>query len=226
MSDQTDFVVDDAQDQGFEQAETATETPAWADTLMSHVTDLSSKVDSFVPQEQTPSFQQLADPSYDPYADQGYEPEQYEQQPQVDQMGNQQQAMSQQQAEQYLQGLIDRGVESRLTPYMAQQRALQIEQQYPELQKPEVVGQLQQDAVRLAQSMGNPDLARNPDFLLLAYQAKQAASSASQQTAADEQPGSGLEGGGAQAPGEETPNLAERMLAAGPTGPAAQFWGA
>jgi hypothetical protein len=200
------------------------------DALLTHLQEMSGKLDQLIPPAgQGPTFGQVTDPTFDPYEPfESYEAEDFGQQ-QEPQYEQQQQGMSQEQAMQWLQSEIDRGVQTAVSPFMAQQRARELESQYPDLARPEVVQAIAPVAQRLAASMGlGQDAWRNPDFLATVYQAQQAQQTASQQTAPeDQQPGEGLERGGAGAPGaNDEPNVAERILAAYPHGGAAQFWGA
>jgi hypothetical protein len=206
------------------------------DALLSHMEAMSSKLDQLIPQAQAPSFQQLTDPSFDPFEgydqepepeydfqQQGYDPQQPQYEPQ------QQQGMDPNQALQWLQNEIQQGVQAQIAPMVAQQRAREIETQYPDLAKPETIQQIAPIAVNLAQSMGLPsDGWRNPDFLLMVYQAQQAQTISSQQIAPEDQQfdQQGFERGGAGVPDSGEPNLAERLLAAYPHGSAAEFWGA
>jgi len=209
-------------------------------------------------QQQGPTFGQITDPAFDPYADgqmpsyeepdYGQYQQSYEQQYGPGRVGDpayqgrvgyddqtgypgQYQPPGQVdpgQALQWIQDQISEGVQAQMGPFMAQQRAREIEAQYPDLSKPETIQQIAPVAQQLAASMNlGPDGWRNPDFLLMVYQAQQAQTNASQQIAAeDQQPGQAFEGGGAGVPDAGEPNLAERILAAYPHGSAAQFWGA
>lgn len=203
-----------------------TEAPAPADvsSLMPYLEELTSKVDSLVPQqEQGPSFSEAVDPAYDPWG--GFQQE--TQEPQFEQPGQYDQGQGDpNQALQWIQDQINQGVQAAVTPFMAQTRARELESQYPDLQKPEIVQSLIPHAQRLAQAMGTPNAWNNPDLLLMVYQAQTGQQTASQQTAADEQPGMGLEAGGAQQPSADEPNQAERLLNAWGNSDERSFWGA
>lgn len=236
MAEQTD-----GQDAGFDGGEVQGTEQGGQDVLLGHLQEMSTKLDQLIPQApEGPSFGEITDPSYDPYENYGQEYEQPEpqydpaydpayqqpyQQPQSEPPG-----MSPDQAREWLQGEIQKGVQEAVNPIVAQQRAMQLEAQFPDLKNPETIQQITPEAQRLAQSMGlGPDGWRNPDFLAMVYQAQQARQSASQQIAPEDQQfdANGYEGGGAGAPnaGDE-PNMAERILAAYPHGDAHTFWGA
>jgi len=240
MADQTETV-----DQGTPDGGVPEGGGSQFDALTSHMEQMSAKLDQLVPQQQQgPTFGQITDPNYDPYPDleqfdqsYGQEPDygqyqqQYEQQqydPSYGQQPQQQQQVDPNAALQWIQQQIQEGVQQQVAPFMAQQRAREIEGQYPDLAKPETIQQIAPVAQQLAANMGmGPDGWRNPDFLLMVYQAQQGQQTASQQIAAeDQQPGQEFEGGGAGAPDAGEPNLAERILNAYPHGSAAQFWGA
>lgn len=143
------------------------------------------------------------------YQDQGqYQPGQYAPDPAMDAHAQQQQAM--QQLDQYVQQRVQQAIE----PVRIEQQVTELQNRYPDLQKPEVYTKVFNQAVQEAKRMGNPEMARQPRMIELVYLAQTGQERASQETPADGgQQGVHLEGGGA-APQEPEMDAADRMLQA------------
>lgn len=109
------------------------------------------------PQQPEPVSAYDDETGYDPYDQSGYD--QY-QQPQVDPVQAQQQAM--QELQTFIQTQVQQGVQQQVQPWIHQQEVTRLEQTYPDLQKPEVVGPLVEEARRFAEQLGNPQLATSP----------------------------------------------------------------
>lgn len=113
----------------------------------------------------------------------------------------------------YIAQQVQQGVQQHVTPYIQQQRANELERQYPDLADPKKAGEVVQATAQYAQKLGRPELARDPQLVELVYLAQQARSNASQETPAGGEQGVHLESGGA-APQAEEMDPADRMLQA------------
>lgn len=212
-------------DQAAEPTQTA-DAPEQAapDPIMQRMEELTSKVDSLLPQE--PEQPGLTDSLYDQtYTGQEAEqdPGQYDQQQGYDPgQYDGTQDLPPEQAAQQVNDLIDARVREQLAPIQQQQvqreqyqKALQLEQKYPDLQKGEVVGPVMKEVQARAMRSGNPDMVRDPEFIELVYLAQQAKTNASQQTAADGGSEAHLEGDGASPQQAEEDDFAQRVVNAG-----------
>lgn len=198
--------------------------------LMGRMDELAQSVKSLTPQQQDPQFGGLSDSIYgqqgfedgqqpDWNQQDGYEAGQY-----GDQFDGMDPQAQQRAAEQEVNRIIDARVQEALAPHLAQQQqrqayeqAVRLEQKYPDLQKPEIVGPVMQEAQARAMRSGRPDLIQDPEFIELVYLAKQAQTNASQQTAADGGSEAHIEGEGA-VPDAPEDDFAQRVVNAGPGG--------
>lgn len=170
----------------------------------------------------------LEDDSFEPYQDQSYDP--YSQQAQPDQ----QQALAQLQAyiAEQAGGIADQkvgAVQQQMQQYIQQQEVARLEKQYPDLNKPEVVGPLVVEAQNFARQLGRPELATSPAMIEKLYLAQQASARAAQETPADGDQEVHLEGGGAGQQGSSSPedDLVSRVVNAGGADASGRaFWGA
>lgn len=132
------------------------------------------------------------------------------------------QSQSQAAVQQALSEALPQALEQALAPVhdrFLQQDADALEQRYPALADPETQSAVVQEAVRFAQQLGNPELARNPQVVEQAYLAWCARNG----TAAVPASGEGdaqLEGGGGGNPGDagDGPSIQEQIVSAGGRG--------
>lgn len=209
------------------QQETAAEPPAQTnDALMSRLDEMAAQMSKLTAPSE-PEWQggisdlpyaegdTSQDAPFDPYqqvpGSEQYQPGQYDTGYEADPAQAQQQAM--QQLQSYISEQVQQGVQQHVTPYIQQQRANELERQYPALADPKTAGEVVQQTAAYAQKLGRPELARDPQLVELVYLAQQARNSASQETPADGDQGVHLESGGA-APQAEEMDAADRMLKA------------
>lgn len=163
----------------------------------------------------------------DPYAeDFGYD-DPYQPQAPYGQQVDPQQAQAQAMAElqNFISTQVQQGVQAQVQPWIHQQEVARLESQYPDLNKPEVVGPLVEEARRFAEQLGNPHLATSPAMIEKLYLAQQASARAAQETPADGDQEVHLEGGGAQQPQAQEDDLVSRVVNAGGGDAAARaFW--
>lgn len=164
-----------------------------------------------------PQAQQYEPGAYEPDYGQAYEPGQYDT-TQGDPYQEQQQAAAQLQA--YIAEQVAQGVQNAVTPWMHRQKAEALEQRYPDLQNPDNAARVVQATQQMAQRMGRPELARDPELVELVYLAERARSNAAQETPADGGQGVALEAAGAAHQAEEE-DAGDRMLRAWGIDPAA-----
>lgn len=209
----------------------AAEAPQVNDALMARLDEMSQQIGqltqaapaepqwqggiSDLPYAEGDQSQQF-DPGFDPYQQQfqgpdQYQPGQYAPDPYQDPQQAQAQAM--QQLQSFIAEQVQQGVQQHVTPYIQQQRANELERQYPDLADPQKAGEVVAQTAQYAQKLGRPELARDPQLVELVYLAQQARSQAAQETPADGDQGVHLESGGA-APQQEESDPVTRMLAA------------
>ena len=174
-------------------------------------------------QEVDPAFADDSD-SYGAQEDYGYDPY-----AQADPQVAQQQAI--QQLQQFVQEqaaqIADQkvtGVQRQMQEFIQAQEVSRLEKTYPDLNKPEVVGPLVEEAQRFAQQLGRPELATHPGMIEKLYLAQQASARAAQETPADGDQEVHLEGGGAQAPAQEDDLVSRVVNAGGADASARAFW--
>jgi hypothetical protein len=228
MSEQADSQPQAQQDTapvqtGGEQQQTngGGDSPEYVQALMSRMDELAARLpeQSQEPADDGFQLQDLAwnDPSYDD--DQGYDDGQQPFDPYA-----QQQPDPRAELQRLIDAQVQQGVRAQLDPFLIQQQAERLEQQYPDLKKPEVAGQVVKQASQLAQRMGfaqnmSPDqvdrLSRDPAFIEQVYLAQMARSRAAQETPAEaDSNGAHIEGAGAQVEQPEV-SVQDRILNAG-----------
>lgn len=205
--------------------EAAAEAPQGMDALMARMDELAGQMKELSQPAQAQQEWQgpisdlpfaegdfAGQPQDQQYADPGdYQPGQYAPEYGLDPQAQQQQAM--QQLQEYITEQVQSGVQQALEPHILTQKANELERTYPELANPEKAGEVVREAARIAQRMGRPELARNPELVELAYLAQQARSRAAQQETPADSGDVHLEGAGA-APQAQEMSAGDQMLAA------------
>lgn len=212
-------------------AQPTNDAPPVNDALMARLDEMQQQLGKLQAPTQEPQWQGgIADLPYD-QPDQGFDPNQsfdpnqgfdpYGQQPDQYQPGQyapdqyqdpqQAQAQAMQQLQGYIAEQVQQGVQQHVTPYIQQQRANELERQYPDLADPAKAGEIVAQTAQYAQKLGRPELARDPQLVELVYLAQQARSNAAQETPADGGNEVHLESGGA-APQQEEVDPVTRML--------------
>lgn len=204
MSDQADSPV--------EQTAAPAAAPALADTaattatpdpIMARLDELAASVSSLrtpEPAAEEPSYslQDLAYPQAEPAAADGEPAQDYGYQDPDTQAWEQIQQTIQQQ--------VQAGIQQAVTPMRIQQQAAALEQEFPELSKPEVATRVVNATRQMAERMGQANnlppeaiaaLSRDPQMVRLAYLAERATSQAAQETPVGGA-GAHLEGASAQ----------------------------
>jgi hypothetical protein len=122
--------------------------------------------------------------------------------------GEQERQQAQQLTAQSIQDAIDRRAQEAIGPLQEQLQSFQRDQQirdligtHPEMQDPQIAEQVVRDARDVAEEMGRPDLAQNPVFWRLIYQAQRATEAANGEGGDDSPRAAHLEGGGGSGPG-------------------------
>jgi hypothetical protein len=148
---------------------------------------------------------QQADPyaPQDPYAQtEAYQPQQ------LDPYGQPVQGEGQALDPQMVQQMIQQGINQGLAPiqqHLLGQQLNALADKYPDMRTPEVLAKIDQTTGQIAQRMGNPNLATDPEIVEMAYMAHRAQQLASQQTPAGQHnEGATLEQSGAAPPQEPT----------------------
>lgn len=222
---------DQADSQGV-QADVSTDSPAAApDPMSARFDELKASIESLrapAPEAQEQGYN-LQDLATDPYSveddAQGFDPyEGYEEQPDPNA-----EAQAQQWLQQQIQDQVQQGIHQAVTPMRIQQQAAQLEQKYPELQKPEVAGRVVQAARQMAERVGRSNnfspqqidaMSRDPQLVEQMYLAERGARSAAQETPADGGIGAHLEGASAQVDAPEE-DFMDRLVQSGTTN---KFW--
>lgn len=125
----------------------------------------------------------------------GYEDayqQQFQQQQQFDQYGQPVEQEPQQLDPQMVQQMIQQGINQGLAPiqqHLLGQQLNQLADKYPDMRNPEVLAKIDQRTGQIAQRLGNPNLATDPEIVEMAYMAHRAQELASQQTPAGQQQG-------------------------------------
>lgn len=195
------------------------------DPVMARLDELAGQIGELkTPTPQEPEFDQ----SFSDYATQpppGY----YDQDPA--QAAQQQGVDPEQQAWQQMQDMIreqvQQGVQAQVQPMMIQQQAAQLEQEFPDLKKPEVAGATVKEARRLAEQIGFANnfpaeqvdaMSRSPQLVRMAYLASRAQAMAAQETPVDGEQQVHLEGASAQHDGATEESFHDRMMKANGNG--------
>lgn len=183
---------------------------------------LDEQLSSQQPEVESASDEYSDDDYYQPQpGQQGYDP--YGAQP--DPAQAQQQAMAE--LQNFISSQVQQGVQAQVQPWIHQQQVAALEAKYADLNKPEVVGPLVQEAKRFAAELGQPNLATSPALIEKLYLAQQASQRAAQETPADGDQEVHLEGAGGagQAAGASDDDLVSRVLNAGGADASARaFW--
>ena len=136
-----------------------------------------------------------------------------------DEVGEQAQGLNPDQLKAAFQQVVENTVGPQLQElreWRLDQEAAKLENQYPDLQKPEVAREIVGQAQAVAQAFGNAELARQPGFIELVYKASMADQRAAQETPAGSEAEIALEaaGGAAPAGGDPDDQIRDRIAAA------------
>lgn len=218
MSDEMQDVTPSAPEQA-PSASPEASAPA-ADPLMARFDELQSQISAL-------SNPQPAEPEYEHgLSDYAYQQPQWQQdgEPEPEQGYEDPDTQALAQLQSFIAQQVQQGVQQAVMPMQIQQKAEQLEQKYPELQRPEVAGPLVRQAEQYAQRIGfstglSPAqvaaLGRSPELIETLFLAERARQKAAQETPADGSQGVQLEGSAAQADVPEM-SLQDRVLRAGP----------
>lgn len=123
--------------------------------------------------------------------------------------------------QQMIQQEAQRLIEAQMAPMTEQIRNIQVgldaEQlvaKYPDLNDDAVVGPVVQAAQALAEAVGDPSLAQNPQVVELIYKAQRADKQAAGERPVGAEQGFDLERAGGAGPAAVEPNIAERVITA------------
>lgn len=229
MSDQADSPAVEAPSQTFGAPEvSAAEQAPAQDPMMARLDELSKSIESLrppAPQQEEPEGYNLQDLAYDDqqYADDGYD----------EPFGGTEDPDAEAQAQQWLQDQIQQqvqqGIQQAVTPMRIQQQAAQLEQEFPELQKPDVARRVVEQTRAAMERVGRANnlpphivdaMSRDPQMVRATYLAERGARNAAQETPADGGIGAHLEGASAQVEAPEE-DFMDRLVNQNPSKP---FW--
>lgn len=204
--------TDDTQVESVETQDTPQEAPQEeAPQLDPGQSQIMARIDELAknfPQPE-PQAQFQPEPEIDPYQ-QEYEPFQ----------GQEDQGLDAQRVQQ----MIQQGVQEAVNPILQErqhEQILDLEEEFPDLRKPEVAQATLEASQRLAHRLGQPDRAVDPELLRMVYLAERASKRAESEVPAGQEPTVELEAGAAAAtqPPQEL-SEADRIVAAGKS----NFW--
>lgn len=204
MSDQADSPVEQTAAPAAAPAPATDTTTTAPDPIMARLDELAASVSSLrtpepaAAEEPQYSLQDLAYPQAEPAV---------EGDPTTDYPGYQDpDTQAWEQIQQTIQQQVQAGIQQAVTPMRIQQQAAALEQEFPELAKPEVATRVVNATRQMAERMGQANnlppeaiaaLSRDPQMVRLAYLAERATSQAAQETPVGGA-GAHLEGASAQ----------------------------